>query len=593
MEEFENGAVTPEPETETEPAPQNNKTKKIILFSVIGVVAALCVAYLALCYMGNTKEIDTQYEVNGINITGMDRKEAEAAILKQFENEYSDSAYEIKIEDLSFKVPVFDYLALDPSEGINAALSYDGGPWIGRGMRYLKSRVSGVDTVQFKAVPELSDRDGVYKEAEAIAKTVFQEPVESSWKEDNGNISITLGEAGKSVDAKTIGDEITAGIEKGDYSGNVSSSFELTEPKELDLKEIVKAVHVDPVSATYGLNNGELEVSESKNGKEITEEDLQKALKEAKPGTTILVPETVLNPDLTSEKLQNMLLADKISGYIVIDGGSWTQINNQSLACEAINGKILMPGDVFSFNELVGDTTPDKGYVEDYAYENNKLVKQYGGGICRVASTLYAAVLYTNLEIVERHNHSSPVHYLPLGMDATVSYPEPDLMFRNNRDYPIRIFMYLGDGYVHAEIYGTYIEGEPYVDVELNYQTSMLVDTYRNYYTSEGGELLSSEFMHTSSYRDLIPDPTPTPSPTPKPSVTPAPTAAPEPTSEPTPEPTVPSEPIAPEQSEEQTSDQQESGQSDTVTPPEESATEQGEPEMPPDATPPEEIPQE
>ena len=548
---------------------------------MIGVVAALCAVYLALCSLGNTKEIDTQYEVNGINITGMDRKEAETAILKQFENDYSDAAYEIKVEDLSFKVPVFSYLALDPSEGIDAALSYDGGPWIGRGMRYLKSKVSGVDTVQFNAVPTLADRDAVYKEAEAVAKTVYQEPVESEWKEDNGKISITLGEAGKSVDSKMIGDEITAGIEKGDYSGNVSVSYDLTEPKELDLKEIVKAVHTDPVNATYALNNGELEVSESKNGKEITEEDLQNALKEAKPGITILVPETVLNPDVTSESLKNKLLADKISGYIVIDGGSWSQINNQSIACEAVNGRILMPGEVFSFNEMVGDTTPDKGYVEDYAYENNKLVKQYGGGICRVASTLYAAVLYTDLEVVERHNHSSPVHYLPLGMDATVSYPEPDLMFRNNRDYPIRIFMYLGDGYVHAEIYGTHIEGEPYVDVELNYQNSMLVDTYRNYYTFEGGELIKSVFMHTSSYRELIPDPTPTPAPTPTPSVTPAPTSAPEQNTEPAQE--VSPAPEEPEQSSEQNTEPTVPDMPSSESSAEQSDSEQGEADAPAD----------
>lgn len=97
-----------------------------------------------------------------------------------------------------------------------------------------------------------------------------------------------------------------------------------------------------------------------------------------------------------------------------------------------------MPGETFSYNQVVGQRTKAAGFKEAPAYLNGKVVQEYGGGICQVSSTLYNAVLYANLEITERTNHGFKPSYVKPGLDATVSWGGPDFKFTNNRNYPIK-----------------------------------------------------------------------------------------------------------------------------------------------------------
>ena len=119
-----------------------------------------------------------------------------------------------------------------------------------------------------------------------------------------------------------------------------------------------------------------------------------------------------------------------------------------------------MPGESFSYNGKLGNTTKEKGYKEGGAYVGGKVVQAYGGGICQVSTTLYNAVLYANLEIVERHNHSYAVNYVPAGRDATVAYGGKDFKFKNNRSYPVKIVANAKNGVVSVSIAGIKEEKE-------------------------------------------------------------------------------------------------------------------------------------
>ncbi len=127
--------------------------------------------------------------------------------------------------------------------------------------------------------------------------------------------------------------------------------------------------------------------------------------------------------------------------------------NNLKLAINAINGKILKPNEVFSFNKTVGDRTEEKGYQKAIGYdEKGEKTKTIGGGICQVATTLYMAAKNGNFEIVERHSHSHEVPYADSDHDATVSYGGYDFQFRNNRDKPVKISISTDGKSVFAEI---------------------------------------------------------------------------------------------------------------------------------------------
>jgi putative cell wall-binding protein len=107
---------------------------------------------------------------------------------------------------------------------------------------------------------------------------------------------------------------------------------------------------------------------------------------------------------------------------------------NLRLAATALNGKLLAPGERFSFNQSVGERTSEAGYKDALIIEGDTFVPGLGGGICQVSSTLYNAVILAGLEIIERHPHTLPISYVPPGQDATVAYPMLDFKFRNSTD---------------------------------------------------------------------------------------------------------------------------------------------------------------
>lgn len=131
---------------------------------------------------------------------------------------------------------------------------------------------------------------------------------------------------------------------------------------------------------------------------------------------------------------------------------------NIDLICKTINGLVLQPGEVFSFNGYIGERTAAKGYKEAGGISQGILVEELGGGICQPNTTLCHAVLKAGLEIVERHPHSWPSTYAPIGLDATVSWRGPDFKFRNNTNYPLAIVAWYDKPAVNVQIYGMLLE---------------------------------------------------------------------------------------------------------------------------------------
>lgn len=119
--------------------------------------------------------------------------------------------------------------------------------------------------------------------------------------------------------------------------------------------------------------------------------------------------------------------------------GAYNNMLNAVKAAGYLNGTVVPPGAVFSFNRTLGPRTAEKGYVVGFAFEDKRHVKAQGGGVCRLSTVVYGAVLDAGLPVVERHSHSLPVEYVSPGRDATVSYGGADFKFRNDRAYPLLI----------------------------------------------------------------------------------------------------------------------------------------------------------
>ena len=142
---------------------------------------------------------------------------------------------------------------------------------------------------------------------------------------------------------------------------------------------------------------------------------------------------------------------------------------NLKLASQKINGTVLLPGEEFSYNKVVGERTIAAGYKEASVYSNGQVVNGLGGGICQISSTLYNAVIMANLEVTDRRNHQFVAPYVPVGQDATVVYGSQDFKFVNTRKYPIRIEATVSNGIATISIWG--IKENPEYDVSFETKT--------------------------------------------------------------------------------------------------------------------------
>ncbi|WP_067727742.1 VanW family protein [Oceanobacillus damuensis] len=151
------------------------------------------------------------------------------------------------------------------------------------------------------------------------------------------------------------------------------------------------------------------------------------------------VPEAPVYPKVDRGLLKE-ISTKELGGYVTFYRQSNKErSHNIALAAEAINNTVIFPGETFSFNEVVGERTADRGYRQAPVIVKGELAEDIGGGICQVSSTLYNAVDLKGVQIIERYAHSRRVPYVPPGRDATVSWWGPDFVFKNLYNEPILI----------------------------------------------------------------------------------------------------------------------------------------------------------
>ena len=154
---------------------------------------------------------------------------------------------------------------------------------------------------------------------------------------------------------------------------------------------------------------------------------------------TIEIPTETLYPKVDSELLSS--IKDKVVGQYItfFNNRNAERTHNIKLASEAINNYVIFPGEIFSFNSVVGKRTVEKGYLPAPVIVRGELSEGIGGGICQVSSTLFNAVDKAGVKIIERYSHSRKVPYVPPNRDATVSWYGPDFTFKNEHNQPLLI----------------------------------------------------------------------------------------------------------------------------------------------------------
>ena len=356
---------------------------------------------------------------------------------------------------------------------------------------------------------------------------------------EDGRVSVTKPRDGRAA-ADTARDQLCAYLGGAYLSGGEPGEIVLKSAAEGGVYDEIPAQEVDlaaqraaiigqKVNASFDKASGT--VVPGRAGVDFGFSDLQAAYNAAAPGETVDVPNaTVELPEVTEEQLNKVIFRDELSSYTTKVGGAAGRRANVRLTASRIDGYILNSGETMKYGPLVTPFTAANGYSPAPGYLQGKTVDMVGGGACQASSTLYAAALYANLEIVQRTNHGFASDYIGLGLDATVAEGGPEFEFRNNTDYPIKVRAeYTADGkknYLKITILGTKVDDSyvkikvdvletiPFAEqvtetselapgerkVEQTAYTGYKVKTYRNVYSGDG-KLISSTFEASSNYK--------------------------------------------------------------------------------------------
>lgn len=300
------------------------------------------------------------------------------------------------------------------------------------------------------------------KENGKIAQTTF------TFISQEGVATISASDLGLGYNAPLLAEQAMSIGRSSDVLSNITLVFEAYlngitlspsytfNPEKLTalLRPLAKKTTVEPINAIFSFqNNKVIAFKPSSDGQEMDMDNLQKAVQEKIPyifatdkphNFVIPIRIKVVHPKITTDQANNLGIKELIGmGTSLFQHSASSRIYNIELAASRINGALIAPGDVFSFDKTVGDISSLTGYQQAYVIANGKTVLGDGGGVCQVSTTLFRAALNTGLPIVERHAHAYRVGYYeedsPPGIDATIYVPSVDLKFKNDTGHYILI----------------------------------------------------------------------------------------------------------------------------------------------------------
>lgn len=319
--------------------------------------------------------------------------------------------------------------------------------------KILEAFVSSERTVDL----ELVSQDAAISEAGAqaafeAAKTLVSAPATLTYEKSTWTVSAADigGWLGFRSSATSGGAEPgTATLECYIDSAEVSAT----------IVPMIKQIGKIAQDASFKVSNGKVSIVPSQDGLGLDADALALTLYQTLTGTgerTVELAMMRVEPAITTDDAKTMGIKERLSTYTTDYAASnKPRVNNIHTLADALDGTLIPPGGVFSFNETIGPRTAEKGYQEANAIVNGKLVPQLGGGVCQVGTTIFNSVFFSGLPVVERHNHSLYISHYPKGRDATVSWGGPDFKFKNDTENWVLIATAYSNSTLTISLYGT------------------------------------------------------------------------------------------------------------------------------------------
>lgn len=442
------------------------KRRKTIKISIIAVVIIILLIALTTSFAISTmmsNKIIKGIMINDVDVSGLTKSEACQILEEKMKNrkegtiklKYNEYQKDLAIEQLEVSANV--------EETVDKALE--------------KGRTSNIFVNNFEIIKDKFSKQNLnidvkYNEEELdkfLTETSAELPggvQEYTYSIEESELIITPGKSGIVLDQEKMKQEIND--ELTDLGKEFQTDREIAVKEEqavpIDLDKIYGEIHTDPQDAY--IIESPFQVVVDKNGVDfaITMEEAKALLTEQKD--EYVIPLKITKAQKTVSSLGSRAFPNELANFTTrYDAGNTSRTTNLAIACKKLNGQVIQPGEVFSYNKALGKRSVENGYKEAAIYANGGVENGLGGGICQISSTLYNAVLQANLGIEERHNHSFITSYVEAGKDATVVYGALDFKFKNTRKYPIKLEAYLKSGVATVKIYGLKEENEYNVKV--------------------------------------------------------------------------------------------------------------------------------
>ncbi len=485
------------------PKKSHKKVLKITLI-ILGILAVIFAATYIVCIISlPVNTIARGVQIENIDVGGLSTQDVIDKIQKTYMLENTKITLSSNGQTFSIKGDDIG-LSARPEETAKKALNYgktgnklkDG--LTAMGLIFHKHNIMPVANVDEEKLKEKINEFGVH------VYGPFEKPYIDI---GDGKALVWPGRTGYDGNPDKAYEDIKKALEKDNYS-NIAVSLAKASPVMPTLEEFDGAVYADPVDAYFKVENNQVTIEEAADGRYINKEEATPLLALlADGGSPVEIPFYISKAAVTSEELQSKLFANTMASYSTSYASSTAnRASNVARAASLINGKVIAPGETFSFNDTVGRRTVANGFSTATEYVDGKSVEGIGGGTCQVSSTLYNAVLYSDLEIVTRTNHMFTVSYVPNGQDATVADGGPDFKFKNNTNYPVKISAKAGGGTITVSIIGT--NWEPAREVKINNSTSYgnngdtRVSSTRTVYAN--GAVLRTEALPASTYKKHV-----------------------------------------------------------------------------------------
>ena len=429
---------------------KTKKLKKIIIsIIIVALVGLLFSTVFALTNINNEKII-SGVTIKGIEVSGLTKEEAIAKLETTYTAKLENNIM-LQYEDFESELnPTLMEVNYNIEEAVDEAYS------LGRNGNIFANNYNILGTLIGKRDinVDMSLNEDVTKQTiNDIGANLPGILEESSYSIEDDQLIITRGKEGVVVNTDTLLAEVKDMLNDIHETENVIQiPVETKTPQEINVDKIHSEIYKEAQDAYY--TKDPFTVYPEVEGVDFDVEQA-KAMIAAEMKDEYVIDLIITKPNVTIDQIGTEAFPDQLSTFTTrYDASDTDRTTNLRLACEKINGTVIMPGETFSYNATLGPRTSAAGYKNAKVYENGQVVDGIGGGICQISSTLYNAALMSDMEIVERRNHQFVTSYVGAGRDATVVYGSTDFQFKNTRTYPVRIVASAKNGVATVSIFG-------------------------------------------------------------------------------------------------------------------------------------------